>query len=128
MFSSYQLAIFEAQKETNDNLLIEAVAGSGKTTTLMEILKRTLRSEKSLFLAFNASIKAEIATKIQKAGLIERCEAKTLHALGLALIENRGLRFIERTKVYSSKLGRKENVDNFIPSHINKYQFYTYSY
>ena len=38
-WSTLQQAIFEAVQTPDDNLLIQAVAGSGKTTTIIEALR-----------------------------------------------------------------------------------------
>lgn len=73
--SKYQQAIFEKIENTNDNLAIEAVAGSGKTTTIVEALK--LCTGKTLFLAFNKAIANELASRIP-AGI----EAATLNSFG----------------------------------------------
>jgi superfamily I DNA/RNA helicase len=72
--SEFQQAIFSASSETSDNLLIEAVAGSGKTTTILRCAD--LVSGPVLFLAFNKSIAQDIQGKLGSG------EAKTLNALG----------------------------------------------
>ena len=56
-----QEAIIEAVKASNDNLLIEARAGAGKTSTLLEILPHLKGS--TLFLAFNRRIADELDAK-----------------------------------------------------------------
>ncbi len=47
---------------------IEAVAGSGKTTTLIELMKKYC-SKKILYIAFNKSLVVDIGEKIKKGGL-----------------------------------------------------------
>ena len=56
--SDRQLAIEDTWLNTDKNILCGAVAGSGKTTTLLSLLE--LRNKSTLFLAFNKTIQAEI--------------------------------------------------------------------
>lgn len=87
MFSASQRQqdIFDTWKNTDENILINAVAGSGKTTTLLQLLE--LCEHKTLFLAFNKSIQEEIQAKIDSRGL-RQGKAMTLHSLGLLAIRN----------------------------------------
>lgn len=62
--SVYQSAIFDAVKYTNDSLLIQAVAGSGKSTTIVEASKMISKDKLCLFLAFNRSIKEELEERL----------------------------------------------------------------
>ena len=78
--SSRQAVVYDTFSTTDSNLLIQAVAGSGKTTTLMGIL--ALAQYRTLFLAFNKSIQEEISTRIETAGY-QHAKAMTLHSLGL---------------------------------------------
>lgn len=61
--SKYQKAIYLAFLKTRKNINISAVAGSGKTTTLLELLKYVPRDKKTLFLAFNKSIVNELVKR-----------------------------------------------------------------
>lgn len=81
--SSDQKLIYDTWSHTNHNLLIQAVAGSGKTTSLMGIL--ALCEYRTLFLAFNKSIQEEITGRIESAGY-SHAKAMTLHSLGLSAI------------------------------------------
>lgn len=72
--SALQENIFAAVRESQDHLLIQAVAGSSKTTVLMASTMWT-RSP-TLYLAFNK------ANALDAAGKLEAGEAKTLNALG----------------------------------------------
>lgn len=76
-WSPFQLAIFDAVETTNSNLIIEAVAGSGKSTTIIEAYHRA-KVGNSIFLAFNKSIADALATK--------GVNGKTFHSLGLQSI------------------------------------------
>lgn len=70
-----QLACITAARETRDNLLIEALAGAAKTTTLVEMAKQL--SGGTLSVAFNKKIADEMANKMPSS-----VECRTLNALG----------------------------------------------
>ena len=70
-----QIAIFEAARDTNDNLLIEALAGAAKTTTLVELAKY-LRGN-VLSVAFNKKIADEMEKRMPRG-----VECRTLNSLG----------------------------------------------
>jgi DNA helicase-2/ATP-dependent DNA helicase PcrA len=74
--SEYQQAIFGAARGTA-NLLIDAKAGTGKTTTICEAMDHA--GGRSVFLAFNKTIAQELGNRIGK----ER--AKTFNGLGHGL-------------------------------------------
>ena len=75
--SKYQQAIYNEYENTSNNLAIEAAPGSGKTTTLLELLKRTPEYKSSIFLAFNKSIADELRSKVPS-----HSSASTLHSIG----------------------------------------------
>ncbi|MDC6350715.1 UvrD-helicase domain-containing protein [Zeaxanthinibacter sp. PT1] len=81
--SHRQQAIFDCWEKEDCNILISAVAGSGKTTTLMQLIDRS--QTKTLFLAFNKSIQEEITSKLERKR-IKYARAMTLHSLGLKAI------------------------------------------
>lgn len=81
--SDKQQKIFDTWNNTDNNILINAVAGSGKTTTLLKLLK--FCKYRTLFLAFNKSVQEEIQAKIDSAGLSQG-KALTMHSLGLSAI------------------------------------------
>lgn len=77
--SDYQLKIYETFQTTNDNITISAVAGSGKTTVLLELLKLIPNGKTALFLAFNNSIVEELKNRI----CLNNCvEVMTIHSYG----------------------------------------------
>ena len=69
-WSDYQQAIFGGVESSGDNILVQAVAGSGKTTTLEEISQRI----SATLLCFNKPI----ADAAKARGI----NAKTLHSFG----------------------------------------------
>jgi DNA helicase II / ATP-dependent DNA helicase PcrA len=77
-WSLFQAAIFSRVEHTDDNVLVEAVAGSGKTTTIVKAMEYIRGAP--LFLAFNKSIATEIGNRIS------RGEARTLNSLGHRIV------------------------------------------
>src|SRR6185369_11403813 len=71
-----QLDIIAAAKGTLDNLLVNALAGAAKTTTL-EMVCRQLTSIPILSLAFNKRIADEMTKRLPS-----HVEARTLNSLG----------------------------------------------
>lgn len=82
-FSQYQIDIFKATDETNKNIVVNATAGSGKTTILVEISKRIPRFYPSIFLAFNKSIVEELKVKLSRG-----FKCSTIHAYGMKILYN----------------------------------------
>lgn len=76
--SQYQLDIFEFVKTGKGNALVEAVAGSGKTTTIVEALQFTPKDDKVAFVAFNVAIANELKDRAPT-----HVQVSTLHSLGL---------------------------------------------
>jgi hypothetical protein len=64
-WSAYQRAIFDFVANGAGNVVIEAVAGSGKSTTIVEAVRRIPTSRRVLILAFNVSIKDELKEKFR---------------------------------------------------------------
>lgn len=96
--SSRQETVYYTFENVDVNILIQAVAGGAKTTTLMGILERA--KYRTLFLAFNKSIQEEIQTRIKEAGY-EHAKAMTLHSLGLSAIRYKHGHFkIQNNKNY----------------------------
>lgn len=81
--STKQVAIYKAWKETDYNLVISAVAGSGKTSALLGLME--LCEYIALFVAFNKSIQEETQAKLDKRGLTQG-KALTMHSMGLSAL------------------------------------------
>lgn len=80
-WSRYQQAVFENVANGTGHTVVNAVAGSGKTTTIVEALGHVPSGCKTLFVAFNKSI-AEELKKRAPLGV----EVSTLHSYGLKVI------------------------------------------
>lgn len=92
-FSPYQEAVFNWVRLSEGHATIEAVAGSGKTTTIVEALKYTWGT--SILLAFNKIIAEELKRRVP-----DKATASTFHAAGFAIIRRHA-----RVKVDANKVG-----------------------
>lgn len=89
--SEYQKKIFEFFEKGVGNVVINAKAGSSKTTTAIGALDYIPEYKTVLFLAFNRSIAAELKNRIGQKGNVT---AWTFHGLGYRiLMENFGHQF-----------------------------------
>jgi superfamily I DNA/RNA helicase len=86
-----QLAIITAGAETQDNLIISALAGAAKTSTLVMLAEAV--PVRTLCLAFNVKIAKEM-----KERLPAHCEAMTLNSLG--------------HRVWGETLGRRLSIES----------------
>jgi len=81
-WSPYQLAVFENVASGKGHTVVNAVAGSGKTTTIVEALGHIPAGHKTLFVAFNKAIADELGKRVTARGV----EVSTLHSYGLKCI------------------------------------------
>lgn len=86
-----QEAIVNFARESNENLLVSALAGAAKTSTLV-LIANALRDKSILTLAFNKKIAVEMQERLP-----QNCKAMTLNSLGY--------------KAWNSLLGRRLHVD-----------------
>jgi DNA helicase-2/ATP-dependent DNA helicase PcrA len=66
-WSQYQEEIFRAVERGDHNIIINAVAGSGKTTTLVEAARRWVEANPGrdiMFSAFNTKIRDELSSRV----------------------------------------------------------------
>ena len=97
--SEYQMNIFRhglaaieaySNGDTVDNCVVQAVAGSGKTTTIVGFSNLIPTTMNAIFLAFNKSIADEL-----KERLPQHVQARTLNSLGFGILR----KYVEETKV-----------------------------
>lgn len=81
--SLYQEKIFEFITKETGNAVINAKAGSGKTTTLVEAMKLIPQKERVLFVAFNKSIEEELRLRLKD---YENVDIRTYHGLGYSIL------------------------------------------
>ena len=83
--STYQENILNTVKLTDKNILVDAKAGSGKTSTLILISEAIQKQgNKCLFLAFNKHIVEELKGKMDTTD----CAVKTIHSLGYSYLRS----------------------------------------
>lgn len=94
--SIYQRDIFHEISNTENNIVVNAKAGSGKTTTMVESTKLIPREFRIIFLAFNKSIVADIKAKVQS-----HIDVSTLHGFGcrMMMMHNGKLK-IDENKIF----------------------------
>lgn len=103
--SKYQQAIFDFVTSGKGNGVVEAVAGSGKTTTLVKILDIVPENQRTIYLAFNRHIAVELRRRAPK-----HVQVSTIHALGLNVIK-RVLN--NHVRIENDKVGEK--MDDIFP-------------
>ena len=86
-YTSEQENIFDFIKNESGHGIIDAVAGAGKTTTIMECAKYVTDRSEILFCAFNKSIADEIASKFGQSGM-NAVTTKTIHSLGRQILQD----------------------------------------
>ena len=86
--NKYQDKIYETLGMRDCNLQIEAVAGSGKTTTLVEIAKRLPSDKKVAVICFNKETANQFEGRFPT-----NCHCITLHAMGCMILRENGMWF-----------------------------------
>lgn len=76
-YSKYQQDIFDHIKSSSNSLVISALAGSGKTTSIVESLSFIPKNQSILMLAFNKSVADELKTRVPS-----NVNVKTFNGLG----------------------------------------------
>lgn len=110
--SKYQVEIFKTIEKGVNNLIINASAGSSKTTTIVNSLRFIPNNKKILFVAFNKDIVEKLKTEVTH----ENCNISTFHSLGMSfLVENK---IFEKSQYLESS---NKILD------INKYNNYIYN-
>jgi len=97
--SPLQQTIFDWTENKSGSAIIEAVAGSGKTTTIVQALNLIPRDLQVAFLAFNKSIAVELQSRVP-----EQVQAMTLNSAGYRALR----KFLSKGRKIFIKLdGRK---------------------
>lgn len=81
--SKYQQAIFDWVNGDGKSLVVEALAGSGKTTTGVQMLKFVPRSQDTVYVAFNKHIADELKNRVPS-----HVRVMTYHSLGFSAVRN----------------------------------------
>ncbi len=110
------------------NIKINAVAGSGKTTTIIEYAKARPKESRILYLAFNKSVKLEAERKFAEKGLYN-VKVETAHSLAYKHIVRKynykvkpqNYKTHEITEMLGLKGDGEKHTEYIIGSHINKF-------
>lgn len=111
--SSYQQKILDCFTSTNENILVNALAGSGKSSTICLLTEHIDKS--SIYIAFNASVVDEFKKKIKN----PKVKVMTMHSLAYSImlynIEQES-KSDENPKGFGRQRSKKEvHLDNFKP-------------
>ena len=79
-----QLKIYEFVEHGTGNGIIDAVAGAGKTTTLMGCVSHISDINDVIYCAFNTSIRKELQKKFKDAN--QNVKVSTIHSLGFQML------------------------------------------
>ena len=85
-YTPEQLNIFDFVKNGSGHGIIDAVAGAGKTTTIIESVAYVPEGTNMLFCAFNKSIATEIQARFHSKGF-HNIQVRTMHALGYHILK-----------------------------------------
>lgn len=110
--SQNQKVVFNTFNKTNKNIVVKAVPGSGKTTTIMKLIEMIPPAKKSFYGAFNKSIVNEIKEKIRKSRQrFPNLQVSTMHSLGMKTIRRNQRATLEVNNFKNVILFQKLNND-----------------
>lgn len=103
-----QKTIFYYIDKRKENIVIKALAGSGKSSTIVAALKLLPKDKSTIFLAFNKHMQEDLKTKLP-----ENIRCMTMHGLGLSAIK----------RVYGSEVKIDEfKIDKILKSKSKKWK------
>lgn len=113
------------------NIKINAVAGSGKTTTIVEYARTRLKNSKILYIAFNKSVKLEAIKKFESKGL-KNVKVETAHSLAYKHIifkyaykvRLQGYKINELAELLKIKGNGEKHTEYIVANHISKFITY----
>ncbi len=116
---------------SSGDIKINAVAGSGKTTTVIHYAKTRPDSSRILYLAFNKSVKLEAIKKFSDKGL-KNVTVETAHSLAYKnvvrqnnyRIRSQGYKTYEITELLGINGNSEKHTEYIIANHINKFVSY----
>jgi len=109
------------------NIKINAVAGSGKTTTVIEYAKARPANSRILYLAFNKSVKLEAIRKFAEKGL-NNVTVETAHSLAYGRVvrgsgyqvKGQAYKTSEIAEILKLQGNEEKHTEYIIANHINK--------
>ena len=110
------------------NIKINAVAGSGKTTTIIEYAKTRPKDSRILYLVFNRSVKLEAEKKFKEKGL-KNVKVETAHSLAYKhtvigtnyKVKGQGYKTHEIAELLGIKGNGEKHMEFIVANHINKF-------
>lgn len=113
------------------NIKINAVAGSGKTTTVIEYARTRPAGSKILYLAFNKSVKLEAQKKFAEKGL-DNVKVETAHSLAYKHIvfkhsynvKAQGYKINELVDLLNLQGNGEKHMEYVVANHISKFIAY----
>lgn len=117
----------EAIIQSSGNIKINAVAGSGKTTTVIAYAKTRPENSKILYLAFNKSVRIEAAKKMLAQGL-HNVKVETAHSLAYKQVvfnypynvRAQGYKTNEIVAILGLQANGDKHAEFIVANHINK--------
>ena len=121
-WSSYQKAVFKDVSDGQGHTFVEATAGSGKSTTLIESLNYIPSNDSWLLVAFNKKIANELKLRAPQSF---NGSVRTLHSLGLKVLKkqfpNVDVDSNKMWKILDRVVGKDRRL-NDIKNQMNKYK------
>ncbi len=115
---------------SNGDIKINAVAGSGKTTTIIEYAKTRPKDSKILYLAFNKSVKLEAVKKFAEKGL-DNVKVETAHSLAFKNIVYKHNYNVKPQSYKTHEIvdllrlrGKEKHEEYILANHVNKFVAY----
>jgi superfamily I DNA/RNA helicase len=113
------------------NIKINAIAGSGKTTTIIEYALNQPKHSKILYLAFNKSVKTEAIRKFKEKGLTN-VVVETAHSLAYKntvfkhryKVRHSGYKTYEIAQLLEIQGNGEKHTEYIVANHINKFVTY----
>ncbi|MDI3320629.1 UvrD-helicase domain-containing protein [Pinibacter soli] len=117
--------------KSSGNIKINAVAGSGKTTTVIEYAKTRPKGARILYLAFNKSVKLEAQKRFADLG-IDNVKVETAHSLAYKHIvfkhgykvKLQGYKTNEIAELLNLQGNGEKHAEYIVANHINKFIAY----
>ena len=117
--SKYQIEIENKYRNSNSNLIIEAGPGSGKSFTILHLLKLTPVFKKTILVAFNKSIADELRSKVP-----EKIRVNTIHSLSYWILRQNTAQNYKVVEIKNFILGKKHlKIDHIKENRKNAYLF-----
>ncbi|MEQ8688666.1 MAG: 3'-5' exonuclease [Imperialibacter sp.] len=121
----------QAIVNSTGNIKINAVAGSGKTTTVIEYARARPKHSRMLYLAFNKSVRLEASKKFTEKGL-HNVRVETAHSLAYKHIvfgsnysvRSQGYKTYEIADLLGLQGNGERHAEYIVANHINKFIAY----